>query len=256
VSRRPSPAFVVALIALFVALGGTGYAVVKVNGKDIVNRSISGKKLKRNTVGGREIAEAKLGRVARAGHADTAARADASNTAVHARVADETLSFGGHNVNAFLLNTDKAANADMLDGLDSTDLIKARGDAQLLDMPASAGVRTQVELATNGPLTMIGECENSAGAPVARVGIRHTDDAFLFVGDGGGTAVSLPGSPGTMETIVDAVSPGGPQWGYQRRDFTAVSNAASGALQGSATAMAISNGGSRQCLLAGWAFAT
>lgn len=51
-SRRPSPAMVVALIALFVALGGSGYAAISINGKDIENRSIAGKKLKRNAVTG------------------------------------------------------------------------------------------------------------------------------------------------------------------------------------------------------------
>jgi hypothetical protein len=53
----------VALLALFVALGGTGYAAIKVNGKNIQNRSIAGKKLKKDTLTGREIQESKLGTV-------------------------------------------------------------------------------------------------------------------------------------------------------------------------------------------------
>ena len=40
--HRPSPAMAVALIALFVALGGSGYAAVKINGKNIASRSIAG----------------------------------------------------------------------------------------------------------------------------------------------------------------------------------------------------------------------
>ena len=54
-SRRPSPSMIVALIALFVALGGSGYAAVKINGKDIANRSVAGKKLKRGAVTAREV---------------------------------------------------------------------------------------------------------------------------------------------------------------------------------------------------------
>ena len=54
-SRRPSPSMVVALIALFVALGGSGYAAVKINGKDIASRSIAGKKLKRNAITASEV---------------------------------------------------------------------------------------------------------------------------------------------------------------------------------------------------------
>ena len=43
-NHRPSPAMAVALIALFVALGGTGYAAVKLNGKNIKDNSIPGTK--------------------------------------------------------------------------------------------------------------------------------------------------------------------------------------------------------------------
>jgi hypothetical protein len=41
---------VVSVIALFVALGGSGYAATKINGKNIKNKSISGKKLKNRTI--------------------------------------------------------------------------------------------------------------------------------------------------------------------------------------------------------------
>ncbi len=53
--RRPSPAMAVALLALFVALGGSGYAAIQLDGGDLENRSIAGKKLKRGAVTGREV---------------------------------------------------------------------------------------------------------------------------------------------------------------------------------------------------------
>jgi hypothetical protein len=43
--RAPSPAVVISLIALFVALGGTAYASGLISGKQIVNHSIPAKKL-------------------------------------------------------------------------------------------------------------------------------------------------------------------------------------------------------------------
>ncbi len=49
--RRPSPSMGVALVALFIALGGTGYAAIKINGKNIKNGTVSGKKLKNRTLG-------------------------------------------------------------------------------------------------------------------------------------------------------------------------------------------------------------
>jgi hypothetical protein len=47
---RISPGSVLALIALFVALGGVSYAAVTINGKNIQNNSIPGKKLKNRAV--------------------------------------------------------------------------------------------------------------------------------------------------------------------------------------------------------------
>lgn len=49
-ARRPTPAFVVAVVALFVALGGTGYAAVKLNGHDLVDGSVTGRKLANRTL--------------------------------------------------------------------------------------------------------------------------------------------------------------------------------------------------------------
>ncbi|MSO42587.1 MAG: hypothetical protein EXQ70_12000 [Solirubrobacterales bacterium] len=58
--RRPSPALVIAVIALIAALVGTAYAAKKINGKSIKNASIPGKKLKSNTVTGAKVNESTL----------------------------------------------------------------------------------------------------------------------------------------------------------------------------------------------------
>jgi hypothetical protein len=59
--RRPSPAMVVALIALVVALGGTAYAAQTINGGAIKKQTIGGGKLKHKTLTGFQINTAKLG---------------------------------------------------------------------------------------------------------------------------------------------------------------------------------------------------
>lgn len=64
--NRLSYANVVATLALFIALGGSSYAVTQINGSQITDKSISEKKLKRNTLGGTRIDEARLGVVPRA----------------------------------------------------------------------------------------------------------------------------------------------------------------------------------------------
>jgi hypothetical protein len=75
----PSPAMVVALVALFMALGGSAYAFVitgasirngSVTGKDIRNRSLTGSDFARNRVGGKAIKESSLGTVPSASVAD------------------------------------------------------------------------------------------------------------------------------------------------------------------------------------------
>jgi len=55
--RRPTPAFVIALIALFVALGGTGYAL---SGSELKDRSVAGIKIKKSTITNKEVLESSL----------------------------------------------------------------------------------------------------------------------------------------------------------------------------------------------------
>jgi hypothetical protein len=75
--QRPSPAMVVALIALLVALGGTGYAAFKVpNGsvgaKQIKKNAVTSIKVKNHSLRGVDINAMTLGTVPNAKHAATA----------------------------------------------------------------------------------------------------------------------------------------------------------------------------------------
>ncbi|HEU4737334.1 MAG TPA: hypothetical protein VFS48_09955 [Solirubrobacterales bacterium] len=60
-SRRPSPAMVVAVIALIAALAGTAYAAQSINGGAIKKQTIGGGKLKKKTLTGFQINTNKLG---------------------------------------------------------------------------------------------------------------------------------------------------------------------------------------------------
>ena len=68
----------VALIALFVALGGTTYAATTINGSKLRSRSVSARKIKKDALTGAEINESKLGTVPSAAQADTASSADSA----------------------------------------------------------------------------------------------------------------------------------------------------------------------------------
>lgn len=60
-SKRPSPAMVVAVIALIAALAGTAYAAQSINGGAIKKQTIGGGKLKKKTLTGFQINTNKLG---------------------------------------------------------------------------------------------------------------------------------------------------------------------------------------------------
>lgn len=106
--RLPSPALLIACLALFVALGGTVLAATKIDGRTIKPRSLPGNRLVIGSVPGNRIADdslkgsqiqlGTLGQVpsaARAASADTARRAQTATAADHA--ADAT-TINGHAV--------------------------------------------------------------------------------------------------------------------------------------------------------------
>ena len=79
--HRPSPALVVACIALAVALGGTSYAAIQlpaksVGAKQLKKNAITSPKVKNNSLTGADVLEASLGRVPSAANAARAAVAD------------------------------------------------------------------------------------------------------------------------------------------------------------------------------------
>jgi len=61
---------VMSTVAVFVALGGSSYAALRISGKSIEKRSIPAKKLERNSITSKEVRESRLHRVPRAKVAD------------------------------------------------------------------------------------------------------------------------------------------------------------------------------------------
>jgi hypothetical protein len=105
---RPSPALVIACLALFVALGGTVLAATKINGKTIAVKSLPGNRLEPGSVPGNRIAPGSLkgaqiqagtlGEVPNAAHADSADTARRAQTATAADHADDATTINGHAV--------------------------------------------------------------------------------------------------------------------------------------------------------------
>lgn len=114
---RPSPALLVAIVALFMALGGTSYAALKITGKNVENSSLTGidvknkslaeKELKPDTLTGGRIQEATLGTVPSATNADNAINAQ---TAAKAADADKV---GGLAPTDLMLNKPRAYESNI-----------------------------------------------------------------------------------------------------------------------------------------------
>jgi hypothetical protein len=73
---------VMSTLAVFVALGGSSYAALEIRGSSIKDRSIPAKKLKRNSITGREVRESRLS-VPRARRADRLGAFTADQLRVH-----------------------------------------------------------------------------------------------------------------------------------------------------------------------------
>jgi hypothetical protein len=158
--RRPSPGLIVALIALFVALGGTAYAA-QINGNSIMKQSIGGGKLKQKTLTGYQINTNKLGVVPsatsaiRASHTYWAVVNNPAGTgnATLARASDAgiTATEGGGAVSvAFPVNISGCANVAGRNNAGTT--VPGAGTAQTNTSPANANaveVHTRDEKGAN-----------------------------------------------------------------------------------------------------------
>jgi hypothetical protein len=67
---RLTYANVMATAAVFIALGGSSYAALRITGEDVRNESLSYRDLKKNTLGGSRVKESRLGKVPQARNAD------------------------------------------------------------------------------------------------------------------------------------------------------------------------------------------
>jgi hypothetical protein len=121
-AKRPSAAMIVALLALFVALGGSSYAAVKIGARDIqrgavgtraiANDSIRSADIRNATVSGADVKD------------DSLTNADIDNTNLSAKSAETAARATTATSASTASNATNADNAGRLDGLDSTDFTR------------------------------------------------------------------------------------------------------------------------------------
>jgi hypothetical protein len=172
--RRPSPALVVAVLALIVALGGTGYAAITLPANSVGKKqlkkgsvwsskirrnAVTGLKVKPDTLTGADIRESTLGKVPTAGHADVADRATSAATASSATTAST------------------AGNANALQGHGPGDFVSA-GEYKQVMAKLQAG--DEREVVRNGPLSIYARCATTGGNDELRMYARTDVDGAIL----------------------------------------------------------------------------
>jgi hypothetical protein len=171
--RRPSPALVISLIALFVALGGTGYAALSlpknsVGTKQLKKNAVTGSKIKKNAVTSSKVKDHSLtGADIKLGALGTVPSA---SNAGHANVADSATN-AGHAANATGLAGPLASGQTLIGYVDSA------GHVGPGEIAPETSISFQIPLAAapafhiipvGGPST--GACPGTANNPSAAPG--------------------------------------------------------------------------------------
>lgn len=163
----------VALLALFVALGGSSYAAVKVNGKNIRDRSVTGAKLKPDTLTGKQVREATLATVPAA---QMAARASAADSADKAAAATKATS-----ADTALIVADRYDSGTFRLATDATrDVVTFGPFAFRAECPGGFAV---IKVTNSGPDAKMARLNDFMGDPIAFPGGAVRDASFPADGD-------------------------------------------------------------------------
>ena len=155
--RTPSPALVIAVIALFAALGGTGVAATKyLSPKSVKKNSIPGDRLKSNTVTGKQVKESTLGKVPSAASADSATNAtNATNATTATNATNATTA-------ATATSAGTAQNAEKVGGVTVKHFsLRVASDAAAATVLQLAGVTVSLACPGGNPVLT---AKNTSGA--------------------------------------------------------------------------------------------
>jgi hypothetical protein len=206
---RPSPAMVVASLALVVALGGTAFAgpvarlAKMISGSTIKPRSIPGNRLKNDTLTGKQIKESSLGSVptarratnathaGTAGSATNATNAASATNATHAGTADSATNAtnAANATDATHAGTaDSATNATNAANANAVGGIMVR---RVFYAPATA-TPTPTTILSIGGLTLSASCNGGTIAILVTSAVDHSHfSSEMFNSGAGGQADGL-----------------------------------------------------------------
>ena len=188
--RRPSPAMVVSLIALFVSLSGVSYGVATgfIDSREIKNNEIRSLDIRNNQVRTRDLRNNEVRGI------------DIRNSTVQGRdIALNTVT--GEDVREDSLA--KVPSALLADSAASATTAGSVATLKIIPVTTVAQGATPVTLATHGPLTLSGEC--AAGTVVASLSVStaENDSAVAGSSTSSGTGTTWSGV-GSQDPDVDS----------------------------------------------------
>jgi hypothetical protein len=201
-SRRPSPALVISMIALFVSLSGVSYAVATgfIDSREIKNNEVRSLDIRNNEIRTRDLRNNEVRGI------------DIRNSTVQGRdIALNTVT--GEDINEDSLGkVPSAASADTATSAGGVDTLK------IIPRTTMAEGASPVTLATAGPLTVTGRCDPNAAATEARLAVSTSENNSAA----GGLTLTDPvvdasDPPFVIFTVGDAA--GGTRWVAQTPAF-------------------------------------
>jgi hypothetical protein len=190
IRHRLSPATVIALIALFVALGGVGVAAS--GGNFILGQSNSATSqtgLAANTSAAALAVTNNVGTPLKLNAPAGVAPFAVNNGTKVANLNADTLD--SLDSSYFLPKTGKAADSNKLDGLDSTEFVPASSLRRVAPVTQNILVGGNIDIGTVGPFTFRGYCAHNAGTDLIQISILSTNAHSAFASmttSTGGTA--------------------------------------------------------------------
>jgi hypothetical protein len=210
--RRPSPALIIAVIALFISLSGVSYGVATgfIDSREIQNNQVRSVDLRNNEIRTRDLRNNEI-RGIDIRNSTVQSRDIAINAVRGEDVKEDTL----QKVPSALL-ADSATRASSADNASNVSTLK------IIPVTTVAGNAQPVELASHGPLKLTAECganattarlfvsttENDAAAGGSAIGAQDPDidstDPPFMVGEAGGMSLQA-----YVPITVSAVVPSG-----------------------------------------------
>jgi hypothetical protein len=188
--RRPSPALVISLIALFVSLSGVSYGVATgfIDSREIKNNEIRSLDIRNNQIRTRDLRNNEV-RGIDIRNSTVQGRDIALNTVTGEDVREDTL---GKVPSALLADTATSAG--------SVSTLK------IIPQTTMAEGAQPVTLATHGPLTLLGTCEPAGASTQATLAVTTTEDNSTAGGEAGGSKNLDAGQTAPDLTIVSSTN--------------------------------------------------